>query len=254
MAPHSMARPQRFSSIEYSFSLVTESGISHFAAYSMQSSPSQPPHPGRREDLEVGCERPGPHLEADLVVALARAPVGDRVGAVATGLGDQVRARSPAGRARTRAGTCPRTARWPAAPGTQNSSAISSRASMTIASTAPAARARARIASQSSPPARGLPDVDGHRDHLGARSPPSANARRPRCRDHRCRPARLAASIIVPLPRAVSAWVAGNGPVRRCPAQAVEAGHAPRGGRPPPRLRASPTRPRAPCRRRPPSR
>ncbi len=36
--------------------------------------------------------------------------------------------------------------------GTQNSSAISARASTTMASTAPAARARWRMASQSSPP------------------------------------------------------------------------------------------------------
>ena len=66
-----------------------------------------------REHLEVGRERPGRHLEAHLVVALAGAAVGDRVGAVLAGRGDEVLRRSPAATAPTPAGTCPRTARWP---------------------------------------------------------------------------------------------------------------------------------------------
>ena len=44
----------------------------------------------RGEDLEVGGQGPGRHLEADLVVALAGAAVGDGVGAVLAGGGDQV--------------------------------------------------------------------------------------------------------------------------------------------------------------------
>ena len=42
MAPHSMALPQRLSSMEYSFSLVTVIGISHLAASSTQSSRVRP--------------------------------------------------------------------------------------------------------------------------------------------------------------------------------------------------------------------
>ena len=42
MTPHSMALPQRFSSMEYGFSLLTDRGISHLAAYSMLSSRLKP--------------------------------------------------------------------------------------------------------------------------------------------------------------------------------------------------------------------
>ena len=42
MAPHSMALPQRLSSMEYSFSLVTVIGMSHLAANSTQSSRVRP--------------------------------------------------------------------------------------------------------------------------------------------------------------------------------------------------------------------
>ena len=42
MAPHSMALPQRLSSMEYSLSLVTVMGISHLAASSTQSSRESP--------------------------------------------------------------------------------------------------------------------------------------------------------------------------------------------------------------------
>ena len=42
MAPHSIALPHRLSSMEYSFSLVTVMGISHFAASSTQSSRVRP--------------------------------------------------------------------------------------------------------------------------------------------------------------------------------------------------------------------
>ncbi len=42
ISPHSIARPQRLSSIEYSFSFVAEIGISWRAAYSMASSRVSP--------------------------------------------------------------------------------------------------------------------------------------------------------------------------------------------------------------------
>ena len=50
----------------------------------------QPPHPGRRVDPEVRRQRANADLEAHLVVALARAPVGDRRRAVPARLGDQM--------------------------------------------------------------------------------------------------------------------------------------------------------------------
>ena len=63
--------------MEYSFSLVTVIGMSHLAAQLDAVLPGEPPHAGRGEDLEVGGQGAGPHLEADLVVALAGAAVGD---------------------------------------------------------------------------------------------------------------------------------------------------------------------------------
>ena len=49
-----------------------------------------PPAPHRGDHLEVGRERTGRHLEAHLVVALARAAVGDGVGALGSRGGDEV--------------------------------------------------------------------------------------------------------------------------------------------------------------------
>ena len=50
----------------------------------------EPPHTDRREHLEVRCERAHRHLEAHLVVPLARATVGDGVGTVLAGRADEV--------------------------------------------------------------------------------------------------------------------------------------------------------------------
>src|SRR5205807_7972265 len=48
------------------------------------------PVPRRGEDLEVGGQRPGRHLEADLVVPLAGATVGDSGRTVAAGGGHEL--------------------------------------------------------------------------------------------------------------------------------------------------------------------
>ena len=86
-----MARPQRFSSIEYGLFLVTLIGMSCFAAYSMRVVAGEAPHPHRREHVEVGRERAHRHLEAHLVVALAGAAVRDGVGAELAGREHEVR-------------------------------------------------------------------------------------------------------------------------------------------------------------------
>ena len=65
-------------------------GMSHLAAYSTQSSRVRPQTRAGAIDLEVGRQGAGPHLEADLVVALAGAAVGHGGGAVPPGLGHQV--------------------------------------------------------------------------------------------------------------------------------------------------------------------
>jgi hypothetical protein len=80
-----MARPQRLSSIEYTFSLVAWIGMSWLGGVGDGVLTGQPPVAHRGHHLEVGGERHGRHLEADLVVALAGAPVGDGVGAVEPG-------------------------------------------------------------------------------------------------------------------------------------------------------------------------
>ena len=54
MTPHSMALPHRFSSIEYSFSLVSAIGMSHLAR-TRRSVRGDAPDPGRGQDLEVGA-------------------------------------------------------------------------------------------------------------------------------------------------------------------------------------------------------
>ena len=102
---------------------------------------AEPPDPGRGDDVQVGRQRPGPHLEADLVVALAGAPVGDRVGPVPPGRRNQV-AHDDRPRQRRDERVLPLVRAFARIAGTQKSSAISARASITSASTAPAASAR----------------------------------------------------------------------------------------------------------------
>ena len=80
-----MARPQRLSSIEYTFSFVAVIGMSWRYGVEDRVLARHAPAPHRRDHLEVGGQRPGRHLEAHLVVALAGAAVGDGVGAVRRG-------------------------------------------------------------------------------------------------------------------------------------------------------------------------
>ena len=90
ISPHSMARPQRLSSIEYTFSFVAEIGMSVAVGVEDRLLAGHAPAPHGRDHLEVGGEGPGRHLEAHLVVALAGAAVGDRVGAVGPRRGHEV--------------------------------------------------------------------------------------------------------------------------------------------------------------------
>ena len=90
ISPHSMARPQRLSSIEYGCSLVALIGDVVAGGVLDRVGPGHAPVAHRRHDLEVGSQRAGGHLEAHLVVALARAAVGHGVGAVAAGHLDEV--------------------------------------------------------------------------------------------------------------------------------------------------------------------
>ncbi len=76
----------------------------------------QTPHPGRRVDAEIRRQRAHAHLEAHLVVPLARAAVRHGTRPVSPRFARRGGARSPAATARRRAGTCPHSARWPAGP------------------------------------------------------------------------------------------------------------------------------------------
>ncbi len=109
------------------------------------------PHPHRGEHLEVGGEGAHADLEAHLVVALAGAAVRDRVGAELTGRDDEVlgdhRARER-GHERVLA-LVERVG--PRARGRSSRRRTRPAASTTLASTAPAANARWRIASKSPP-------------------------------------------------------------------------------------------------------
>ena len=70
--------------------MVARIGMSNRAAYSIESARVIPQLRTGRHHLEVGGQRAGGHLEAHLVVALAGAAVGHRVGPVAAGHLDQV--------------------------------------------------------------------------------------------------------------------------------------------------------------------
>ncbi len=103
----------------------------------------------RREHLEIGSERPHADLEAHLVVALARATVGDRVGTPSPGREHEVlRDDRPSTSAET-SGYLPSYFAFAFNAGVRISSANSSRRSRTSMSVAPAAKARSRTASQS---------------------------------------------------------------------------------------------------------
>ena len=73
------------------------------------------PDAHRRDDLEPGVEGVDGDVEADLVVALAGAAVGDRVGALLLGDLDEQLGDAAAGRAPSPAGRRPGTARSPGA-------------------------------------------------------------------------------------------------------------------------------------------
>src|ERR1035437_4332371 len=139
----------RFSSMEDSFSLVTDNGMSHLAAYSILSS------------------RVSPHTRAGAMTsrsgANARVPTSKRTWSLPLPVHPWATAEAPCRRAsatrwrtmtgRDRAETSgyfPSYLALANRAGMQKSSAISARASMTVASMAPAARARLRMASQSS--------------------------------------------------------------------------------------------------------
>ena len=93
--PVSHERPHRLTSIEYGEALVI--GISmprSFGVVDLLVARQAHPDAHRGDDLEPRIERVGRDVEADLVVALARAAVGDGVGALALGdldeeLGDE---------------------------------------------------------------------------------------------------------------------------------------------------------------------
>jgi hypothetical protein len=63
--------------MEYTFSLVAWIGMLVVVGVVDRVLAGHPPAPDRGEHLEVGGQGPGGHLEADLVVALAGAAVGD---------------------------------------------------------------------------------------------------------------------------------------------------------------------------------
>ena len=83
--PVSTARPQRFWSIEYGDFLVTSIGRPLLLGEGDRLVPGHAGVADRREHRQVGRERADADLEADLVVALAGAAVGDRRRAVLAG-------------------------------------------------------------------------------------------------------------------------------------------------------------------------
>ena len=151
MTPHSMALPHRFSSIEYSFSLVTVSGMSHLAAYSMQSSRVRPHTRAGARTSRSGASARVPTSKRTWSLPLPVQPWATEVAPWRRASATRCFTMTGRDRADT-SGYLPSYLALASRAGTQKSSAISARASMTVASTAPAASARLRMASQSSPP------------------------------------------------------------------------------------------------------
>ncbi len=90
MAPHSTARPTMFSSTEYGLSSETVIGMPKRAAYSMESGRVKPHMRTGASTSRSGASVRRLDLEPHLVVALAGAAVGDRVGRELAGRGHEM--------------------------------------------------------------------------------------------------------------------------------------------------------------------